>query len=176
MNLNLILIVIIFLVLVVLLLMVALGLVIYLLYKKSKSQTVSDPNSLAPSSFQASKVEESFFCKNHKDEASVGSCLICEEVFCKECLSEIDGLSFCKEHATIYVSTSWRKISDIKTTPQSPEEGIVAWEKKRQVWKSLNIPSYIVTHYKINIEDDFIESYVQLHVPEGKEDFFKLDK
>jgi hypothetical protein len=120
------------------------------------------------------QVQESFYCIHHKDEASVGGCLICEEVFCEDCLIEHDGMHFCKEHFRIFANHKWKQITDVKTTPDTPEEGLFIHDFKRKLWSERNLPTFVMTHYKINIENDYIESFIQLNVRE--EDAEKLSE
>jgi hypothetical protein len=61
-------------------------------------------------------VVEKFYCINHKETASAGSCLMCEDVFCENCLVEHEGIYFCKDHFRIFANNKWVQISDIKTT------------------------------------------------------------
>jgi hypothetical protein len=113
-------------------------------------------------------VQESYFCENHPDLPSVAGCLICENVFCEKCLIEHEGLYFCKDHFKTYVSNKWKQITDVKTTPHTPEDGLYIYHFKRHLWKDLSKPSFVLTHYKINIEEDFIESFIQLNVVESE--------
>ena len=118
------------------------------------------------------QIQENYYCIHHKEEASVGGCLICEEVFCEDCLIEHDGMHFCKEHFRIFANHKWKQITDVKTTPDTPEEGVFIHEFKRELWSERNLPTFVMTHYKINIENDYIESFIQLNVRE--EDAEKL--
>jgi hypothetical protein len=113
-------------------------------------------------------VVEKYYCENHPDVPSVGSCLICEDVFCDQCLIEHDGLYFCKEHFKTFANNKWKQITDVKTTPNTPEDGLYIYHFKRHIWHDKKIPSFVLTHYKINIEEDYIESFIQLNVVEDK--------
>lgn len=113
-------------------------------------------------------VVEKYYCENHPDIPSVGSCLICEDVFCEQCLIEHDSLYFCKEHFKTFANNKWKQITDVRTTPNTPEDGLYIYHFKRHIWQDQKIPSFVLTHYKINIEEDFIESFIQLNVVEEK--------
>lgn len=113
-------------------------------------------------------VVEKYYCENHPDIPSVGSCLICEDVFCEQCLIEHDSLYFCKEHFKTFANNKWKQITDVRTTPNTPEDGLYIYHFKRHIWHDKKIPSFVLTHYKINIEEDYIESFIQLNVVEDK--------
>ncbi|MDD4976268.1 MAG: hypothetical protein PHY93_18060 [Bacteriovorax sp.] len=111
-------------------------------------------------------VVENYYCIHHKDAPSVGSCLICEEVFCADCLVDHESMHFCKEHFRTYANYKWKQITDVRTTPDTPEDGLFIYNFKRDLWLNKSIPSFVMTHYKINIENDYIESFIQLNVRE----------
>ncbi len=177
-----------FLLLIILLLMTVMSIVlvkILLSAKDKKSLTevssleLSSPNSPKEETFNRLKkisqeqVVEKYFCENHPEAPSTGTCLICEDVFCEKCIIEHESLYFCKEHFKTFVSNKWKQITDVKTTPSTPEEGLFIYHFKKQIWVERQQPSFVLTHYKINIEHDFIESYIQLNVIESIADDLK---
>lgn len=177
--------IIIFLLLIILLLIGLIGFVLLklLLQKNSEGNVIpqapekppfAQPTLKPVSKYKEEPVAEKFFCHNHPDAQSAGGCLICEDVFCDTCLVEHEGLYFCREHFRIFANNKWKQITDVKTTPDTPVDGLYVYHFKRKKWKEAGIPGYILTHYKINIEDDFIESFVQLYVIE--KDAEKLEK
>ncbi|WP_417337084.1 hypothetical protein [Halobacteriovorax marinus] len=105
-------------------------------------------------------------CKNHETRNSVGICSICEEEFCVDCLKQIDKVNLCPEHFNTFADNIWTSITNQRTTPDNPEDGVYIYNFKKFLWKEKGIPSYILNDYKIQVENDFIETYVQLHVRE----------
>lgn len=120
-------------------------------------------------------VQEKYFCENHSSVPSVGGCLICEDVFCEQCLIEHESLYFCKEHFKTFANNKWKQITDTRTTPSTPEDGLYIYHFKRHIWKDQKTPSFVLTHYKINIEEDFIESFIQLNVIEENAEELLID-
>jgi len=164
---------IVFLLLIILLLIGVLSFVVIKLLAQKSVGPVFTPSPLPKTSeILSTSVVEKYVCHNHKDQPTVGACLICEDVFCETCLIEHEGLFFCKDHFKTYANNHWKQITDLKTTPNTPEEGLFIYEFKRKVWNKNSIPSFVLTHYKINVEDDLIESYIQLHVREEDEALF----
>lgn len=162
------------LIILILLLSIFIGLALYLIFKLViKKEKVADVEQIEQNKTEAKprakianqfKIREGFHCPNHKDNSPVGTCLICEEAFCEECLIEHESLYFCKEHFRTYADHEWEKITDILTTADTPEASMHVYDFKRDLWKFEKIPTFVLTHYKINVTDDLIESYVQLHV------------
>jgi len=116
----------------------------------------------------------SFYCTNHPDTHSTGICMICQKSFCEKCLCDHDRLNFCKDHLKLYLENEWQQVETIKTEPNRPEEAMVLYDFKNLLWTTEKKPSYVVTHYKINFESDFIESFVTLYVK--KQDGFEMTK
>ncbi len=149
------------------------GAMIFILFRlltTPKSENTFSAPSIAPEVESPKKLEaqitERHYCIHHPDAPSVGSCLICEEVFCEDCLVDHESMHFCKEHFRTFAAYKWKQITDVRTTPDTPEDGLYIYNFKRDLWQNKNIPTFVMTHYKINIENDFIESFIQLNVRE----------
>ncbi len=169
-----------FIIIIILLLFVfiLIGVILFIFYKfllKTPTNTENVATVQLPKLLKKDIVVEKFYCHNHPDKNSIGSCLICEEVFCENCLIEHDGMFFCKEHFKIFANNEWEQISDVKTTPDTPMDSMYIWDFKRQLWNDEKIPSFVLTHYKINVENDFIESYVQLNVKKDLAEKYRIE-
>lgn len=168
-------IIIILLLLIIFLLMSAMIYILFKLISKDKTEdTTKEPVAQDNPILKKmdSPIIEKYYCIHHPDAPSVGSCLICEEVFCTDCLVDHESMHFCKEHFRTYANHKWKQITDVRTTPDSPSDGLYIYNFKRNLWFNKNIPSFVMTHYKINIDNDYIESFIQLNVRE--EDVEKL--
>lgn len=109
-------------------------------------------------SFKPSRSE--LFCPNHRDEPGEVTCGICDKLFCKVCIKPFKTMHFCKEHMPLVMRHDWEEIVTVKTSTQNPEEGVELFEKKKILFSEKNLPTYIETHYKINIDQDYIETYL----------------
>ena len=116
------------------------------------------------------KLEPGSHCPEHPDKPTSGKCALCEKNFCDECLFSPDGPSFCREHVGVYLGTTWAELGEIKTTPTTPYTAEHLYKTKRELLEGGEIPSFILTNYKINTEIDSIESYVCLCVPQEKKE------
>ena len=180
--------IILFLLLIILLLIALIAIVIVKLLLTPKEEIKATPISAEPVILKAldtpiskykklseERVTEKYYCENHPDIPSTGTCLICEDVFCESCLIEHEGLYFCKEHFKVFANNKWKQITDVRTTPNTPEDGLFIYHFKRHLWKDRKIPSFVLTHYKINLEEDFIESFIQLNVTESEAEVLTED-
>lgn len=105
-------------------------------------------------------------CFFHEQNYSQGLCAICEKSLCELCVKSHDKLLFCPDHYQTFLNHKWEKLETIKTTPETPMEGIELYTFKHHIWNENETPTYLITHYAINVENDLIESYVTLFVRE----------
>src|SRR5690606_26796555 len=100
----------------------------------------------------------------------VATCAICEEAVCENCHKDWEGLHLCPEHFGLYGKHTWLEIAEIRTTPTAPEKGHKLYHFKHKLWSDEKIPAYLVTHYKIDVDGDHIESWVKLFAREEDAD------
>jgi hypothetical protein len=103
------------------------------------------------------------FCVNHSEEPGEVTCAICDELFCKACIKPFKSLHFCREHLPLIMRHEWQEVLTVKTSTQDPEQGVNLYQAKKQLFKSKDVPSYIETHYKINVDQDYIETYLVVY-------------
>ena len=132
--------------------------------RKSENNPESPPLKDEQTKNNKEFIIEKNHCLCHPDSSASGSCLICEDVFCEDCLVDHESMHFCKDHFRLFSNYKWTQITDEKTTPDTPLDGLYIYNFKRDLWLKKNIPTFVMTHYKINIENDYIESFVQLNV------------
>lgn len=113
------------------------------------------------------------YCVNHPRDNAKGLCAICNDCFCEDCLKEHDGMSFCGPHFRLYIGHEWVELESILTTPEAPETAYPIYDFKRDLWEKEGLPAIISTHYKINLENDSIESFVKLLVRSNEEESLK---
>ena len=51
--------------------------------------------------------EDQYSCTNHPTGVATGVCVVCQQLFCAECLTEKNGRFFCKDHAGIESREGW---------------------------------------------------------------------
>ena len=110
----------------------------------------------------ASSKKSELFCPNHTEEPGEASCAICDKLFCKTCIKPFKSMHFCREHLTLIMQHDWEEVLTLKTSTHHPEDGVKLFDIKKQLLQELNLPTYIETHYKINVDQDYIETYLVL--------------
>lgn len=112
------------------------------------------------------------FCPNHPDEPGEVTCAICDKLYCKACIKPFKTLHFCKEHLPLIMRHDWDEVLTLKTSTTDPEQGVRLYDIKKELLEKENLPTYIETHYKINVDQDYIETYLVLFAI--KDDVTKL--
>lgn len=100
------------------------------------------------------------FCPNHPEEPGEVTCGICGKLFCPVCVKPFKSLHFCREHLPLIMNSTWEEVLTVKTTTEDPEQGVRVYDTKKRIFEEENLPTYVETHYKINIDQDHIETYL----------------
>ncbi len=108
------------------------------------------------------------FCSFHSEEHAVSTCAICHQSICQSCYRETDGLHFCSEHLRTYTENQWALLSQVRSSVEQPEDGLEVYLFKTQLWDKDLTPSYLVTHYQIDVQGDYVETLTSLYVKESE--------
>lgn len=115
-----------------------------------------------------SPVTEDIFCPYHPQEAGEVQCGMCARYFCPKCVRPMKSIYFCKEHMALYLRHQWQEVLTLKTSSDDPEAGVRLVDKKQEIFTKYQIPTYIETHYKIDVDSDFIETYLVLFAQDDR--------
>lgn len=103
------------------------------------------------------------FCPNHSEEPGEVVCSICDKLYCKACIKPFKTMHFCKEHLPLIMRHDWDEVLTLKTSTSDPERGVKLYDIKKQIFETKDVPTYVETHYKINVDQDFIETYLVVY-------------
>ena len=103
------------------------------------------------------------FCPNHTEEPGETVCAICDKLYCRACIKPFKTMHFCKEHLPLIMRHDWDEVLTIKTSTHDPEQGVRLYDLKKDLFEKEDIPTYIETHYKINVDQDYIETYLVMY-------------
>jgi len=163
------------LIVLILLVLVIVGVLIVLVWKMTtQNQTVpktAQPTNETPKKRKLSAVEPDPTIENcylHPEIQARGICALSSHPICERCLREDDGVIVAAEYFRLYLENKWVPLETILTTPETTEASAHLYEFKKELWEKNETPTFISTHYKINVADDFIESHVSLNVRENE--------
>lgn len=100
------------------------------------------------------------FCPNHTEEPGEVMCAICDKLYCKACIKPFKTMHFCKEHLPLVMRHDWEEVLTLKTSTHDPEQGVRLYDVKKEVFHKDGLATYVETHYKINVDQDYIETYL----------------
>ena len=112
-------------------------------------------------------------CHVHDEVQAQAFCSICKSALCENCVREDENIYFCAEHFRLYLNEDWVELETVFTTPNNPEDGMYIYEFHERMWTEDQTPTFITTHYKIDVELDHIESEVKLMVRKEEKDLLK---
>ncbi len=148
------------------------GFLVYKLIKEQKKNSEDKSSSEIPAGYHPGVVERlkevqklkqrrpELFCPNHPEEPGETTCGICDKLFCKSCVKSFKSLHFCREHLPFVMNHQWEEVMTIKTSTQDPENGVRIYDRKKEIFENEELPTFVETHYKINIDHDHIETYL----------------
>lgn len=118
-------------------------------------------------------VPEDLFCPYHPQEPGEVQCGMCARYFCSKCVRPMKSIYFCKEHMALYLRSQWLEVLTLKSSSDDPEAGVRLFEKKNEAYLQKQIATYVETHYKIDVDSDFIETYLVLFAQESQQEEVK---
>lgn len=92
-------------------------------------------------------------CKNHSDREAIGACAYCGGLFCEECLVEIHGKKYCKDHVQNIINEINSKATNNNViNEKSPVENTALKVKnKKKLFIALGVVAVIIVLAVISI-------------------------
>jgi hypothetical protein len=163
-----------------LIMLMMMGLIVFL-FLKLNTQKPSSPQEpkeiknppVAPLKTQSDPTLQ--MCINHPESPAQALCAISAEPICESCVREDDGVIFSLDHFRTYLESSWVEMESVRATAAQTEASAHLFAFKQARWKKNQTPSYVTTHYRIDIDSDEIESLIRLYVREEDKDLLKSE-
>ena len=121
------------------------------------------------------EVKISPFCVDHEDEFAVGNCSIDGKAYCELCLTRIDDMKFARKNSDEYLNYKWTSLTMFKKQLGHTDFDDRIKKAKDELWLSSKKPLIVRGHFKINVEDDSIESFVTLMCREEDASFMRKE-
>jgi hypothetical protein len=99
------------------------------------------------------------YCVDHSTEISIGNCAISSNAYCKHCLKSFQSIRVGKKYLNMYLAHEWKDFLILEKKNSYEEVPTYLLDIKNEIWQSEEIPVIVQNHYKINIQDDSIESF-----------------
>lgn len=114
-------------------------------------------------------------CINHPERQAQGICAISQDPICEGCIREDDGLVISVDHFRTYLQSVWVSIESVKATPDDTLASAHIYQLKIDLWQTNKTPTFVSTHYKIDVDTDQIESHIQFFVREEEKEELKRE-
>lgn len=112
-------------------------------------------------------------CVNHPEASAQALCAISQDPICDRCVREDDGIIFSLDHFRTYLENKWAEVESVRATADETQASAHLFAFKYHTWKKDQTPSFVTTHYRIDVESDEIESLIKLYVKEEEKDLLK---
>lgn len=136
---------------------------------EAQIETKTETNSLEK------KVKISPFCVDHDEEFAVGNCSIDGQAYCELCLTRIDDMKFARKNSDEYLNYKWASLTMFKTQKGQGDFEDRIKKAKSELWLKDKKPLIVRGHFKINVENDSIESFTTLMCREEDAAFMKKE-
>ena len=143
------------------------------LWKFNQKKNLSKTTPSESESIESIENKEGY-CSFHPTIKAESTCAICEKLLCESCNRSYETLHFCPEHFQLFHNNEWQILDSIKTNPDDAHLSEYLFKFKKELWEIEKSPLYIQVHYQINVQNDDIESEVQLFCT--KESLEQLEK
>lgn len=117
----------------------------------------------------------SSICIDHPEELALNKCAISAEAYCEKCIIKHDETWVAKKNLDILLSAQWHELFCIKDSEnfQSTKERLM--KVKASLWKNATVPILIQGHFKIDVEDDKIQSFIVIKARTEDIEFVKKE-
>lgn len=104
------------------------------------------------------------FCSDHPEVVATGVCAISDRFYCQACLLKEGDVKLSRKYLNLYLDASWETLFFLNDNEIGPEVLSHLTHVKQRVWKEEKLPIITQKQFKINIEDDSIESFTMISV------------
>jgi uncharacterized protein YfeS len=98
-------------------------------------------------------------CVDHPDVPALKKCAISDQSYCELCITRQLDVWVAKKYLDVLLDSEWEEIYMLPDTKGHHDVKSRLQKVKSELWQNNGIPVLIQGHYKINVEDDKIESY-----------------
>lgn len=99
------------------------------------------------------------FCIDHPDLAAKGRCSISDELYCELCLTKENDIKIARKFLSLFLDNEWPTHYMINNSEVGADKLNEVMRVKKELWKEKEIPVITQRQFKINIENDKIETF-----------------
>lgn len=104
------------------------------------------------------------FCVDHPDLAAKGRCSISDELYCELCLTKEKDIKLARKFLNLFLDHEWPVFSLINNSEVGANKLNEVMRVKKELWKEKQLPIITQRQFKINIENDKIETFTAIMI------------
>jgi hypothetical protein len=114
-------------------------------------------------------------CVDHPDEPAVKRCAISGDPFCEHCITRQNDTWVARKYLDLFLDSDWEELMMLPDHKTEHDVKTRLSKMKSDLWKKKGIPVIIQSNYKINVEEDEIESYTVVVVRQEDRNYVKKE-
>lgn len=99
------------------------------------------------------------FCVDHEDLEAKGRCSISDELYCELCITKENDVRIARKYLHLFLDSQWENTFILNNEDIGADKLNELMRVKREVWTGKSIPIITQKQFKINIENDQIETF-----------------
>lgn len=99
------------------------------------------------------------FCTDHPDLPAKGRCAISDDLFCELCLTKENDVKIARKFLSLFLDYEWPTHYMINNNEVGADRLNEVMRIKKELWKEKEVPVITQRQFKINIENDKIETF-----------------
>lgn len=103
-------------------------------------------------------------CVDHESEQAKGVCSLSGESYCELCLTSENDIKIARKYLDLFLDNEWVELKMIHNDSFGKEELSELMKRRKELWTEESLPLISQNQFKINVEDDSIETYTNLMV------------
>lgn len=114
------------------------------------------------------------FCVDHPDLAAKGRCSISDDLYCELCLTKEKDVKIARKYLSLFLDHDWPTVYMLNNEKVGADKLNELMRVKKELWKEKEVPVITQRQFKINIENDEIETFTVVMIREIDQEVAKL--
>lgn len=114
-------------------------------------------------------------CIDHPDAPALKKCSLSDQSYCESCITRQLDVWVAKKYLDVLLDSEWEELFMLPDTKSHHDVKVRLKKVKAELWEKRGIPVLVQGHYKINVEEDEIESYTVIKARAQDLEFIKKE-
>ena len=149
------------------------GFLIYKMFQLKNNPVESSATTYAPEVADAIAQAQQYkdilvsqFCVDHPELFAKGVCALSNKSYCELCLTKENDVKVARKYLDMLLDSKWENLHMLNSAKVSADNLNQLFKTKKELWDLEELPIIVHREFKINIENDQVETYVFVKVRE----------